>query len=105
MKNKQMILIFLIVIAAVSFGVARAAGQTYQTKEAVQQSSDAEADQALGVLPENDKKVKSAAKEATEKLKASSETDEAIQEANKAFAEDEKKRLERNITEDQLAGQ
>ena len=104
MKNRAIVLILFILVSAVSFGVAQAAGQTYEKKEIVQQNPDAEADQALGILPEKGKKVKSAAKEEAEKFEAKSETDKAVEEVNKRLAEDEKKRLQRNITEDKLLG-
>ena len=104
-KNKAVVLILIILVYVVSFGAAQAAGQTYEKKEIVQQNPDAEADRALEILPEKGTKIKSAAKEEVEKLEAGSETDKAVEEANKQSAEDENKRLQRNIAEDKLLGQ
>ena len=108
MKIKAMALFLFIFIAvsAVSFGVARAASQTSQTKEAAQRNPDAEADEALGVLTEKKpKKIKSAAKEAIEKLKTQNQAQDAIREVEKRQAEEERKRLQHSIIEDKKIGQ
>ena len=106
MKTKAIVLFLFIIVSAVSFGVACAAGQTYQKKEVVQPSPDAEADEALGVLTEKKpQKIKSAAKEALEKIKAETQADEAIREAEKRQAEEERKRLQHSVNEDKKIGQ
>ena len=106
MKNKTIVVISFIFVSAVSFDVARAAGQTFETKETAQRGSDAKADEALGVLTEKKpKKTKSAAKEALEKLKAQNQAEDAIREAEKRQAEEERKRLQHSIIEDKKIGQ
>ena len=104
-RSKSLILSIVLVLALSFCTISCAQRAPLKTAKAPAPSlgnPEADADAALGVLPE---KGKTEAEKQAKGVEEENEEDQALQELRKKEMEEEQRRLHKTITDDQIAGQ
>ena len=90
-------------VSFLSMNGACASGQAYQNSDKTP-SPDAKADKAMGVLPAKGSKSQTPLEKEAARIAAQNQSETALKEQNEKQAEEERKRINRQVAEDKLIG-